>query len=100
MERIIVTLDDDGSIEIMAETVGEEIETMTADSIAEASEIVQELLTDAMDEDLGEDDEMEEPELLAADDEIEEDELEEGEKMWNEEASKRAKNRALLDARS
>ena len=94
MERIIITLDDDGTIDITAKSEGGDLETMEATELEEAVSIVRDLLVDAQ-----EDKDMDEP----VDDDMEDMNREEMgekdyEKSWNEEASKRAKERDMQDS--
>ena len=95
MERIIITLDDDGTIDITAKSEGGDLETMEATELEEAVSIVRDLLLDAQeDQDMDESDsEMEETEEM--DPEMSDEEYE---KSWNEEASKRAKEREMQDS--
>lgn len=90
MERIVITMDDDGSIDITAKSEGGDVETMEAMDVDQALDIVREVMMESQSEDAM-DDEME-------DDPRSEDQAttdEEVEQMFNEEAEKRAKDREI-----
>lgn len=82
MDRLVIELGEDDEIMITAESDGEEMQTMSASSPAEAGDMVTELLSD---------DETPEDPPAEQDDE---------EEMWNEEAETRASARRMSDSYS
>ena len=85
MDRIVITMDDDGSIDITAKSEGGDVETMEAMDVDEALDIVREVMMESQAEDAMDDDmnDMMSPE--------------EYERSWNEEAEKRKKDRDMQD---
>lgn len=90
MERIVITLDDDGTIDITAKSEGGDVETMEATDMEQAVDIVRDLLMDSQ-----EDTEEVIDEMDPMDDEMSDEEYE---KSWNEEAEMRAKDRKMADS--
>lgn len=88
MERITIEVADDGRVTVMAESPGEDMETMDFESVDEAAGAVQELLMDAGGQDAMS--EMAEPEM--GDEMVEAD----MEAMWDEEAAARPKNPNMM----
>ncbi len=80
MERITIELADDGRVTVMAESPGEETETMDFDNVMEAADAVRELLLDA-EEDIAQGGATEETDMAS---------------MWNEEAAKRPGQPGLM----
>ena len=93
MDRIVITMDDDGSIDITAKSEGGDVETMEATTIEEAVDIVREVMMETSDDDM----EMDEPEDAMDDDMNDMMSPEEYERSWNEEAEKRKKDRDMQD---
>lgn len=90
MERIVITMDDDGSIDITAKSEGGDVETMEAMDVEEALDIVREVMVEAKADDDMEDDPREDDEMMMDEEDYE--------KSWNEEAEKRAKERNMQDS--
>jgi hypothetical protein len=82
MERITIEIDDDGRISVMAESPGEDMESMEFETVDEAASAVRDLLLDAEQDKDGEESPEDEQDM---------------ESMWAEEASKRPKNPQMLD---
>lgn len=80
MERITIELADDGRVTVMAESPGEETETMDFPNVMEAADAVRELLMDA-EEDIAQGGATEEADMAS---------------MWNEEAAKRPGQPGLM----
>jgi len=90
MERIVITMDDDGSIDITAKSEGGDVETMEAMDVDEALDIVREVMVEAQADDDMEEDPREDDEMITDDEEYE--------RIFNEEAEKRVKERRMQDS--
>ena len=101
MERIVITLDDDGTIDITAKSEGGDVETMEATDMEQAVDIVRDLLMDSqedMQDVIDEMDPMDDDEMDRDMDMSDRMTPEEYEKSWNEEAEMRAKERKMADS--
>ena len=101
MERIVITLDDDGTIDITAKSEGGDVETMEATDMEQAVDIVRDLLMDSqedMQDVIDEMDPMDDDEMDRDMDMSDRMTPEEYEKSWTEEAEMRAKERKRSDS--